>query len=77
MHEKGSIFPRGPPPGEKLGIFAKMPKMRPDSNIRTISLFCKKCAKFSKKIFWQIWPIFALGGHVIHNSPFLFVTPVN
>ena len=76
IYEKRGTFPRGPP-REKLGIFAKMSKIGPNINIRAVSLFCKKCVKFSKKSFWQIWTIFDLGGHVVHNSPFLLITPVN
>ena len=64
-------------PGKNWSFLQKWQKIVFTIKIRGVSLFCKNCVKFSKKIFWQIWPIFDLGGHVVHNSPFLLITPVN
>ena len=60
-----------------FAIFEKKLKINLNINIPIVSLFIKNCAKFSKKVFRQIWPIFDIGGHMLQNSPFLFVTPVN
>ena len=38
-------------PRKKLVLFAKMTKIIRNIKIRTVSFFCKKCAKFSKSIF--------------------------
>ena len=64
-------------PGKNWLFLQKWQKIVFTIKIRAVSLFCKNCAKFSKKVFWQIWSIFDLGGHVVYNSPFLLITPVN
>ena len=64
-------------PGKNWSFLQKWQKIVFTIKIRAVSLFSKNCAKFSKLFFWQIWPIFDLGGHVVHNFPFLLITPVN
>ena len=71
-----SFFPRAPP-GEKLGIFAKMSKSMHNIKIRAISLFYEMGAKFPKKIFGQNVLIFTLGGQFVCSSSFCIVTSVN
>ena len=64
------------PPWQKLDILLKMLKITYNIKIRTGALFCKKYTEFSKNIFWQMWPIFSLGEHAVHTTPFLCIIPV-
>ena len=76
MDEKLGTFPRGAP-REKLVIFVKMRKVMLNINVRGVSLFCKKCVKFPKKLVGRSQSIFTRGGKVVYATPFLPVTPIN
>ena len=57
-------------PLKKMIIFAKLPKIMPSISLQVVSLFCKKCAKFPKKLFDQNRPIFPRGVQVVYTPHF-------